>query len=180
MEHATVSPPCSPGVVPSVYLCHLAATSGTLPLPTREMSPAPERLCEQQSCTPEIPVPSVVHDDFLKKTYEGGADEIPLPSLTSEVPVRILHYNLLNVCDPKQHHLAVLAQHDDSIFKEAWLNIRTTSSAYKVKYATIDNTTYLKSVDAYPSYEFETIFDFKHGCVDFVKDKVVVVRLTSS
>jgi len=71
-------------------------------------------------------------------------------------------------------------EHDDSIFQEAWLDIRYKHNSYKVKFAVIRGTTYLKSVEPYALYEFEQIFNFESNCANFVQDKVVVVRPSSS
>jgi hypothetical protein len=112
-----------------------------------------------------------------KKSRNETVGGMPPPSLPV---IRTLRYDRLTVGDPKPHDLATLSEHDNSIFKEAWLDITYTNSSYKVKFAVICGTTYLKSVEPYCSYEFERIFNFESNCADFVQDKVVVVRPSSS
>jgi len=104
----------------------------------------------------------------------GGMPPLSLPV------IRTLSYNRLTVGDPKAYDLATLSEYDNSIFEEAWLDIRYSNNSYKVKFAVICGTTYLKSVQPYSSYEFERIFNFESNCADFVQDKVVVVRPSSS
>ena len=104
----------------------------------------------------------------------------PLEEVPCIAAIRRLHYNRLTVGDPKQDDLATLSEHDDSLFQEAWLDIGGAHNSYKVKFAVIRGTTYLKTVEPYCSYEFEQIFNFESNCANFAQDKVVVVRPSSS
>lgn len=86
-------------------------------------------------------------------------------------------YHTLTVGDANEHDMILIQKY--AVFQETMLIISSKNKAYDVEYATVNDTTYFKSLEKYQSHEFERAFGFGGGCNDFVKGKIIVVRSCS-
>ena len=86
-------------------------------------------------------------------------------------------YHTLTVGDAQEQDMILIEKY--AVFQPTMLIISSKNKAYDVEYATVNDTTYFKSLEKYRSHEFEYAFGFRSGCNDFVKGKIIVVRSCS-
>jgi len=92
---------------------------------------------------------------------------------------KVLWYTKLTVGDAKESDMMTIQLNKDILFKRACLCLLSSNHEYDIEYAVINQVTYLKTLEKYESWEFESIFGFGCDCHNFVKGKIVVVRPSS-
>jgi len=104
---------------------------------------------------------------------KGGV--VPTKHVTADGCTTTLSYRKLTVRDLKEADTRIIEHHGDIVFEKASLCLLSSDNEYDIKFAVIEQVTYLKSLVAYQAREFADIFKFGRFGLGFVQGKILVV-----